>query len=75
MAEAARRRPRAPLFAGGKSFGGRMASQTQVADPLPGVRGLAFIGFPLHPPDRPATRRAEYLKHVTVPEGLDGMAA
>src|SRR5277367_5493185 len=42
--------PALPLFAGGKSFGGRMSSQAQAADPLAGVRGVAFLGFPLHPP-------------------------
>ena len=48
-------RPDVPLFAGGKSFGGRMTSQAQAESPLPGVRGLAFLGFPLHPPGRPST--------------------
>src|SRR5258708_26338472 len=47
-----------PLLAGGKSFGGRMTSQAQAAEPLPGVRGLAFFGFPPHPPRQPATPRA-----------------
>src|SRR5688572_15684703 len=47
--EAARRLPELPLFAGGKSFGGRMTSQAQAAQPLAGVRGLVFVGFPLHP--------------------------
>src|SRR5262245_64464460 len=54
VAEAARLLPALPLFAGGKSFGGRMTSQAQAAAPLPGVRGLAFLGFPLHPAGRPA---------------------
>src|ERR1700677_413966 len=45
--------PALPLIAGGKSFGGRMTSQAQALDPLPGVRGLAFLGFPLHPPQKP----------------------
>src|SRR5262245_9690480 len=49
VAEAARLAPALPLVAGGKSFGGRMTSQAQAASPLPGVRGLAFLGFPLHP--------------------------
>ena len=49
-----------PLFAGGRSFGGRMASQTQADDPLPGVRSLAFLGFPLHPAGKPAVDRAAH---------------
>ncbi|MEO7241573.1 MAG: alpha/beta family hydrolase [Variovorax sp.] len=65
--EAARHYPGVPLFAGGKSFGGRMTSQAQAADPLPGVRGLAFVGFPLHTPDRPSASRAEHLARVAVP--------
>jgi predicted alpha/beta-hydrolase family hydrolase len=56
-----------PLYAGGKSMGGRMTSQAQAALPLPGVRGLAFIGFPLHPAKEPSTKRAEHLKEVHVP--------
>jgi predicted alpha/beta-hydrolase family hydrolase len=56
-----------PLFAGGKSFGGRMTSQAQVRAPLPGVLGLAFIGFPLHPARKPATARADHLREVRVP--------
>jgi len=56
-----------PLIAGGKSFGGRMTSQAQARAPLPGVRGLAFIGFPLHPAGKPATTRAEHLREVRVP--------
>ncbi len=56
-----------PLFAGGKSFGGRMTSQAQAAGPLAGVRGLAFVGFPLHTPDRPSTSRAEHLERVDLP--------
>jgi predicted alpha/beta-hydrolase family hydrolase len=58
---------RTPLIAGGKSFGGRMTSQAQAASPLPGVRGLAFLGFPLHPPKRPADNRAAHLSEVHVP--------
>src|SRR6185295_8108303 len=50
MQEAARLVPELPLLAGGKSFGGRMTSQAQAASLLPGVRGLVFLGFPLHPP-------------------------
>ena len=65
--EAERVLPGLPLIAGGKSFGGRMTSTAAAAAPLPGVRGLAFIGFPLHPPKQPATKRADHLAHVTVP--------
>jgi predicted alpha/beta-hydrolase family hydrolase len=57
----------APLFAGGRSFGGRMASQAQAAQPLPGVKGLAFLGFPLHPAKRPSKERAEHLFKTDVP--------
>jgi predicted alpha/beta-hydrolase family hydrolase len=56
-----------PLFAGGKSFGGRMTSQAQAAAPLPGVRGLIFLGFPLHPAGRPSHDRAKHLSDVRVP--------
>lgn len=65
--EAANRLPELPLFAGGKSFGGRMTSQAQAASPLPGVRGLVFFGFPLHPPGKPSTERAKHLFDVSVP--------
>jgi predicted alpha/beta-hydrolase family hydrolase len=58
---------RLPLIAGGKSMGGRMTSQAAAQQPLDGVRGLVFFGFPLHPPNKPGTKRAEHLKHVTVP--------
>jgi predicted alpha/beta-hydrolase family hydrolase len=67
VTEAARAAPGLPLFAGGKSFGGRMTSQAQAAEPLPGVRGLVFLGFPLHPPGRPGTARADHLDGVRVP--------
>jgi predicted alpha/beta-hydrolase family hydrolase len=56
-----------PLIAGGKSFGGRMASQAQAIAPLPGVRGLAFLGFPLHPPGKPSTSRAAHLSDIKIP--------
>jgi len=56
-----------PLFAGGKSFGGRMTSQAQAAEPLPGVGGLVFLGFPLHPPGKPSDERAKHLFDVNVP--------
>jgi len=59
--------PALPLVAGGKSFGGRMTSQAQAASPLPGVRGLAFFGFPLHPAGRPSDERGEHLFAVEVP--------
>lgn len=59
--------PALPLFAGGKSFGGRMTSTAQAEAPLPGVRGLVFLGFPLHPPKRPGITRAEHLSKVGVP--------
>jgi uncharacterized protein len=59
--------PGLPLFAGGRSFGGRMTSQAQADDPLPGVRGLAFLGFPLHPAGKPGTERAEHLSKVRIP--------
>jgi len=65
--EAGRRLPGVPLFAGGKSFGGRMTSQAQAAAPLPGVRGLIFLGFPLHPPGKPSTERAQHLSAVSIP--------
>jgi uncharacterized protein len=67
VAEAARALPRLPLFAGGKSFGGRMTSQAQAAAPLPRVRGLAFLGFPLHPAGRPSRDRGEHLFDVAIP--------
>ena len=66
-AEAAGLAPGLPLFAGGRSFGGRMTSQAQADSPLPGVRGLAFLGFPLHPAGKPGTERAEHLARVQVP--------
>jgi predicted alpha/beta-hydrolase family hydrolase len=59
--------PGLPLVAGGKSFGGRMTSTAQADRPLPGVRGLAFLGFPLHPPGKPSVTRAEHLYQVQVP--------
>ena len=67
VAEAARVAPDLPLFAGGRSFGGRMTSQAQAEEALPGVRGLAFIGFPLHPAGKPGIERAEHLQRVQVP--------
>jgi len=55
------------LFAGGKSFGGRMTSQAQAAQALPGVKGLVFVGFPLHPAGEPSIERAKHLAQVGVP--------
>ncbi|PYO62212.1 MAG: alpha/beta hydrolase [Gemmatimonadetes bacterium] len=65
--EAARATPGVPLIAGGKSFGGRMTSSAQASAPLPGVRGLVFLGFPLHPPGRPGDERAKHLSQVHIP--------
>ena len=67
VAEARRRCAGLPLFAGGKSFGGRMTSQAQSLAPLEGVAGLAFVGFPLHPAGKPGRERAEHLAAVAVP--------
>ena len=67
VSSAAALEPALPLLAGGKSFGGRMTSQAQAADPLPRVRGLAFLGFPLHPPKQPSLSRAEHLSRIQVP--------
>jgi predicted alpha/beta-hydrolase family hydrolase len=60
-------RPALPLIAGGRSFGGRMSSQAQAAEPLPGVLGLAFLGFPFHPPKVPTEARARHLDDVHLP--------
>jgi uncharacterized protein len=65
--EAARLSAGLPLIAGGKSFGGRMTSQAQAIAPLAGVRGLAFLGFPLHPPGKPSTTRAAHLSELKIP--------
>jgi uncharacterized protein len=67
VAEAARLLPRLALVAGGKSFGGRMTSQAQAAAPLPGVRGMAFLGFPLHPAGRPSRDRGQHLFDIGIP--------
>ncbi len=66
-AEVRRRLPTLPLFAGGKSFGGRMSSQAQALAPLDGVRGLVFVGFPLHPAGKPGLERAQHLADVACP--------
>ena len=65
--EASRLVPELALFAGGKSFGGRMSSHAQAASPLPAVRGLVFLGFPLHPAGRPSVERAKHLFEVQIP--------
>ena len=71
VAERARLCPRLQLVAGGKSFGGRMTSQAQAEAPLPGVSGLAFLGFPLHPADkRRPTERAEHLARRRDPDAV-----
>ncbi len=67
VAEAGRRAPGLPLIAGGKSFGARMTSQAEARETLPGVVGLAFLGFPLHPPGKPGDERANHLKDVRLP--------
>jgi uncharacterized protein len=67
IAEAARLAPGLALIAGGRSFGGRMTSQAQAIEPLPGVKGLTFIGFPLHPAGKPSAERAEHLRDVKTP--------
>jgi predicted alpha/beta-hydrolase family hydrolase len=64
---AAKLAPDLPLIAGGRSFGGRMTSQTQALTPLPGVRGLAFLAFPLHPAGKPSVERATHLADVRIP--------
>lgn len=67
VATAGRLAPSLPLLAGGRSFGGRMTSQAQAAASLPGVRGLVFLGFPLHPARQPSDTRAEHLSAVRIP--------
>ena len=67
VAEASRLLPDLALVAGGKSFGGRMTSQAQASSPLPGVRGLVFLGFPLHPAGRPSNERGDHLFQIKVP--------
>ena len=67
VAEAARHMPDVPLFAGGKSYGGRMSTQAQAAEPLPGVKGILLVGFPLHPAGKPSTARAAHLADVKLP--------
>ncbi len=67
VAAAAQAQPKLPLFAGGKSFGGRMSSQAQAKMALSGVRGLVFVGFPLHPAGKPSQDRAAHLADVKIP--------
>jgi predicted alpha/beta-hydrolase family hydrolase len=67
VGEAGRLLPQLPLVAGGKSFGGRMTSQAQAAAPLANVRGLAFLGFPMHPAKQPSNERARHLSDVQLP--------
>jgi predicted alpha/beta-hydrolase family hydrolase len=67
VAKAIELSPKLPLFAGGKSFGGRMTSQAQDADPLPKVEGLVFFGFPLHPAGAPSITRADHLAKIDIP--------
>jgi hypothetical protein len=67
VAETQRLAPELPLIAGGKSFGGRMTSQAQAEAPLTGVRGLAFLGFPLHAPGQPSAERGQHLFAVHIP--------
>jgi len=67
VAQAATLFPALPRFAGGKSYGARMTSQAQALAPLDGVRGLVFIGFPLHPDGAPSSERAKHLADVKIP--------
>jgi predicted alpha/beta-hydrolase family hydrolase len=67
VAAASQIKPALPLVAGGKSFGGRMTSQAQAEIPLPNVRGLIFLGFPLHPAGQPSDTRAQHLFDIQVP--------
>jgi predicted alpha/beta-hydrolase family hydrolase len=67
VAEAVRSCENLPLIAGGRSFGGRMTSQAQAIAPLAGVRGLAFLAFPLHPAGKPSSERAKHLADIHIP--------
>ena len=67
VAEAARLVPDLPLVAGGKSMGVRMTSTAAAKEPLPGVRGLAFFGFPLHAPGKRSSERGDHLADVALP--------
>ena len=67
VGEGSRRARKLPLFAGGKSFGGRMTSQAQAIGPLPSIRGLVLFGFPLHPAGEPSDARAAHLADIAIP--------
>ena len=67
IAKAQKLFPKLPLFVAGKSFGGRMTSQYLSANHHPAVKGIIFYGFPLHPPGKPSTERAEHLKDIKIP--------
>lgn len=67
VAEATALLPGVPLYAGGKSFGGRMSSQAHSASPLPNVQGLIFVGFPLHAAGQLGTSRADHLQEIKTP--------
>jgi predicted alpha/beta-hydrolase family hydrolase len=67
VAQGSQLAPGVPMFAGGKSFGGRMTSQAQALSPMGDVRGLVFFGFPLHPAGKPSDERGKHLFDVTIP--------
>ncbi|MDJ0848715.1 MAG: alpha/beta hydrolase [Myxococcota bacterium] len=67
VAAAAKEAGGLPLLAGGKSMGGRMTSLAAAEAALPGVKGLVFLGFPLHAPGKPSTGRGDHLAEVDVP--------
>jgi predicted alpha/beta-hydrolase family hydrolase len=67
VARGAELAPEVPLFAGGRSYGGRMTSQAQSIAPLPGVHALVFLGFPLHPAGKPGIERADHLERIEIP--------
>jgi uncharacterized protein len=67
VGKAAELAPELPLVAGGKSLGARMTSSAAASAPLTDVRGLVFLGFPLHPPGEPGTSRADHLERVDIP--------
>lgn len=67
VTEARKNAPKIALYAGGKSFGGRMTSQAQASQPLANVSGLIFVGFPLHPAKKPASERGKHLGDIAIP--------
>lgn len=67
VACAAERAGALPLFAGGKSLGGRMTTTAAAAQPLPGVRGIVLLGFPLHAAGKPSASRGDHLRDVALP--------